>query len=275
MDNRRIVLSVEGRERYLNALREQGRAESTLQTYERSLRKLSEYLGDSALEKGSLENWRDWMLEMGYLPNTINMSLSIANGYLDFAGRRDLQLVEHVPVQEGGRPSLTRGEYLEMLRAARAQGKEKVYLLIKVFATTGICVQELPCVTAEAVEKGFARIGRGAQARTVCFTDGLRQELRDYCVKRGIATGPVFKSRAGEAVRRTAVTDSIRIFCKQAGLDAEKGNPRCLRQLYLATQDEIHRRLEARARREYEKLLEAEQRETAWNTQREYAQSII
>ena len=39
MDNRRIVLSVEGRERYLNALREQGRAESTLQTYERSLRK--------------------------------------------------------------------------------------------------------------------------------------------------------------------------------------------------------------------------------------------
>ena len=85
MDNRRIVLSVEGRERYLNALREQGRAESTLQTYERSLRKLSEYLGDSALEKGSLENWRDWMLEMGYSPNTINMSLSIANGYLDLS----------------------------------------------------------------------------------------------------------------------------------------------------------------------------------------------
>ena len=47
-------------------------------------------------------------------------------------------------------PELTRTEYLRLLQTARALGRERVYLLVKLFGTTGLTVQELEKVTVEA-----------------------------------------------------------------------------------------------------------------------------
>ena len=93
----------------------------------------------------------------------------------------------------------------------------------------------------------------------------LRRELLDYAGRRGITDGPVFATREGRAMNRTNVTDSIRRLCREAQVPEEKGNPRCLRRLYLDTWEGIRRSLEVLAEQSYELLLEEEQETAGWD----------
>ena len=66
-------------------------------------------------------------------------------------------------------------------------------------------------------------------------------------------------------MNRTNVTDSIRRLCREAQVPEEKGNPRCLRRLYLDTWEGIRRSLEVLAEQSYERLLEEEQETAGWD----------
>ena len=84
-----------------------------------------------------------------------------------------------------------------------------MYLLIKLFAQTGIAVQDLPLVTAEAVEDGDLVRGQAGES-PVKIPPALRAELRSYGNRRGVFSGSIFVNRNGEPVSRTNVSDSIR-----------------------------------------------------------------
>lgn len=264
-----VTLKAEEMQAFLDSLAAAGRTPSTLETYERSLRKLRDFHAGAPATRESLVEWHRWLQSEGYSASTVNLCASVANGFLSYIGRRDMLLEQRLGCEDNPRPTVTRREYLRMLRAARAEGKERVYLYFKVFATMGISVQELHLLTLEAVKLGsFSASGPDDDGlRTVMVPEGLREELIDYCRRTGVKEGPVFLSRKGVPVRRTAVSDSMRFFCVRVGLDSEKANPSCLRQLYYATQEKIRRNLEERAMREYARLLAAEQKETAWERQ--------
>ena len=81
------------------------------------------------------------------------MRLAAANGLMTYLGHRELQATAALPPPaEGERPELTRGEYLRLLSTARVLEKERLYLLVKVFGSTGLSVGELPRLTAEALD---------------------------------------------------------------------------------------------------------------------------
>ena len=245
---------------YLEYLEEQGRTASTIQTYGRSLHRLLEWLGeDGELNRESLREWRESMLGEGYSPSTVNTSLSVANGCLDYLGRRDLQFTAHLELPERQRPELSRKEYLAMLAAARNEGNERVYLLIKLFAQTGIGVQELKLVTVEAVKAGEFSAGSGEQTRRVRMHKALRRELLSYCGRSGVSSGAVFVGRSGKPLNRTAVSDMIRGCCERAGLRGGKANPRCLRRMYQDTVNSIRQKYVRRMELDYADLLDAEQ----------------
>lgn len=52
--------------------------------------------------------------------------------------------------------------------------------------------------------------------------------------------------------------------CREAGVPEEKGNPRCLRNLCRATQDNLYANLEQQLLQVYDMLLQAEQESTGW-----------
>lgn len=265
MDEAGVKLSLSDVDSYIAYLTGQGKPINTIRTYRRCIRSLAQYLGGTGtIGKGSLSGWRDALLADGYSAGTVKTSICVANGYLEFRGRRDLQMTDYPMPAERELPELTREEYLQMLRAARAAGKLRVYVLIKLFAQTGINVHDLTNVTVEAVTAGAVSSGSGPGARTVRLPDKLRQELLEYCRESGIQTGYVFQTQAGGELSRTAVSDSIRVLCRQAGLDDTKSNPRCLRRLYLATQAEIRRNMEELVWQEYAALIEEEDRAAAW-----------
>ena len=141
--------------RYLDSLAARGRRRETIQVYRPKLEAFYHFLPeDKRVAADTLELWRAALLREGYSPGTANTHVSAANGLLAYLGRRDLQLIGQLDTEEEIQPELSRTEYLRLLATARNLGRERTYLMVKVFALTGIRVSELNRVTVRAVEEG-------------------------------------------------------------------------------------------------------------------------
>ena len=122
------------------------------------------------------------LLAQGLMPSTVKLRISSVNGLLAFLELWKYQAQPPPwPNTEEVQPELTRSEYLRLLSAARALGKEQVYLLVKVFACTGVRVQDLPQVTVEAVQEGRLLLHK----QLVSLPPSLCDELLSYAGKKG------------------------------------------------------------------------------------------
>lgn len=135
--------------------------------------------------------------------------MSAANGLLAYLGRRDLQLIGQLDTEEEIQPELSRTEYLRLLATARNLGRERTYLMVKVFALTGIRVSELNRVTVRAVEEGRVLTACDGRAQYVLIPACLRKELTVYLRRVGITAGPVFVTLTAKKPGRTFTTPSV------------------------------------------------------------------
>ena len=251
--------------RYLDSLAARGRRRETIQVYRPKLEAFYHFLPeDKRVAADTLEFWRAALLREGYSHGTANTHVSAANGLLAYLGRRDLQLIGQLDTEEEIQPELSRTEYLRLLTTARNLGRERTYLMVKVFALTGIRVSELNRVTVRAVEEGRVLTACDGRAQYVLIPACLRKELTVYLRRVGITAGPVFVTRSGRPMRRTQVSGEIRTLCRDARVDGDKSNPRCLRRLYQVTQERIRDSVQILAEQAHERMLEEEQLTVGW-----------
>ena len=251
--------------RYLDSLAARGRRRETIQVYRPKLEAFYHFLPeDKRVAADTLELWRAALLREGYSPGTANTHVSAANGLLAYLGRRDLQLIGQLDTEGESQPELSRTEYLRLLATARNLGRERTYLMVKVFALTGIRVSELNRVTVRAVEEGRVLTACDGRAQYVLIPACLRKELTVYLRRVGITAGPVFVTRSGRPMRRTQVSGEIRTLCRDARVDGDKSNPRCLRRLYQVTQERIRDSVQILAEQAHERMLEEEQLTVGW-----------
>ena len=260
-----VQVSQEDIQKFLAAYEGLDRAEGTIQFYQRRLRRFYQDLPeDKTIRHDTMKNWQEKLLQDGYAPGSVNAFLSAANSYLDYIGHREYQLAGQLEPGNSPQPELSRTEYLRLLQTARALGKEKVYLLVKLFGSTSLTVQELPKVTAETVEAGKVTVVFSGVKSVVHIPEHLQKELLDYTRKNGILSGPVFCTKSGMPVNRTYVSAAIRNLCVNAGVPEEKGNPRCLKRLYQATRGVIESNISLLVDQAMERILEREQLEIGW-----------
>ena len=251
--------------RYLDSLVARGRRRETIQVYRPKLEAFYHFLPeDKRVAADTLELWRAALLREGYSPGTANTHVSAANGLLAYLGRRDLQLIGQLDTEEEIQPELSRTEYLRLLATARNLGRERTYLMVKVFALTGIRVSELNRVTVRAVEEGRVLTACDGRAQYVLIPACLQKELAVYLRRVGITAGPVFVTRSGRPMRRTQVSGEIRTLCRDARVDGDKSSPRCLRRLYQVTQERIRDSVQILAEQAHERMLEEEQLTVGW-----------
>lgn len=261
------VLTQEALESYLQSLVSKGCTKDTISNYRRSLERFFRWLPQGkALQANSAEQYQRYLFEeCKYMPRTVNMQMTPVNGVLAHLGLWGYQAMFQVPLDENDvQPELTRNEYLRLLSTAKALGKENLYLMVKVFATVGVAVQELSRVTVEAVRDG----------KVVTFPNRVRQEFRvppcvqkellEFAGEQGISTGPVFVSKSGKNVSRSRVTGMIQGLAQDACVAEEKCTPRCLRKLYQATQEHIQANAAVMIQMAYDRLLEQEQVTYGW-----------
>ena len=256
-------------ERFLTSYESLERAEGTYQFYRRKLRKFYEDLPeDKTIRHGTLESWRERLLREGYAPSTVNSFLSAANAFLDYIGHREYQLAGQLREDEKPPPpELSRAEYLHLLRTAKAMGKERVYLLMKVFATVGVLVQDVPEVTVEAVRAGRIVCGKNRTQQVLTVPKCLQKELLSFAERNGIRSGPVFLTRDGRPMHRTYISGVMKPVCEAAQLTDGRANPKGLRKLYLSTRAVIENNVALLVEQAMERQLEQEQLSIGWEEQ--------
>ena len=261
-----VVMDMDDAERSLNVWMSQGRANESQNIYRRGLRSRYNFLPeDKTIRPGTLEQWRDQMLEDGYSNSAVNGMLVAVNQFLEFVGHRELRLMDRLKVPRNPQPELTRGEYLRMLATAKAQGNEKIYLIVKIFACTGIYSQSLPMVTVENVKKGrFSVTYLGAQSM-FRIPPCLQRELLSFAESQNITTGPIFLTQLGTTPSHTYLSHSISNLCIAAKVPEEKGNPRCLRKLFLTTKASVEASFELFIEQTMDRQLDQEQLTVGWD----------
>lgn len=263
-----VPVTQAGIQGFLAAYGELDRAEGTIQFYQRKLQRFYQDLPeDKTVRADTMKNWQEKLLQDGYTPGSVNAFLSAANSYLDYIGHREYQLAGQLKEEKAPQPELSRGEYLHLLRTARELGKEKAYLLIKVFASTGLFAQELPEVTVEAIREGKIICNQNKYKQTVTVPACLQKELLDYAQKNGILSGSIFQTRDGRTMHRTYVPAAIRNICEEAKVPREKGTPKSLRKLYLSTKAGIESDISLLVEQAMERMAEQEQFTIGWEEQ--------
>lgn len=253
-------------ERFLTSYESLERAEGTYQFYRRKLRKFYEDLPeDKTIRHGTLENWQKKLLQEGYAPSTVNAFLSAANAFLDYIGHREYQLAGQLREErKPPPPELSRAEYFHLLRTAKAMGKERVYLLMKVFATTGLLAQDLQELTLEAVQAGRVVCGKNRKQQILTVPKCLQAELLSFAQRNDIRSGPIFLTRDGRPMHRTYISGVMKPVCEAAQLTDGRANPKGLRKLYLSNRAVIENNVALLVEQAMERQLEQEQLSIGW-----------
>lgn len=259
-----VPMTREQIEDYVAHRQDEDRTSESIQKYARDLDALYRFLPEEKrIYPETLSQWRGSLLGEGYAPRTVNSMVSVANSFLKWLGHRELQLTGQLNIAYD-QPELTRNEYLRLLSAARHLNKERTYLLVKVFTTVNITVLELPRLTVEAVRGDQVEFTANGVRYLAAIPSCLRDELLDYARRSCIASGPIFVTRTGKPLGRTAVTAYIQSLAQTARVAPEKSNPRCLHKLYQSTMDGIEAAVRVLAEQSHERLLEQEQLLVGW-----------
>ncbi|MGI6255989.1 MAG: tyrosine-type recombinase/integrase [Acutalibacter sp.] len=262
-DEEEIVVTKELIEAFLEDFAHLGRSPESVKSYRTRLETLYNMLPeDKRIRRNTLATWRMELLVRGYAPSTVNLSISATNSFVAWLGKREFQLsgtLERVPEKQ---PELSRAEYLRLLQTARMLNKRRLYLLIKTIALMGLSVDEIFSLTVESIQDGYVELSKDRGRRTI--PSFFQEELQEYVKDMGITQGPVFVTRNGRRMSRSAVFSMIRGLSREAHVEEEKCTPRCLQKLWRTTREQLQANIARMMEQTYERLLETEQLTVGW-----------
>ncbi len=264
-DSSYYVLTRSDIDLYLQDVASRGCKQGTLENYRRSLLNFFDWLPEGKqVSREKVYEYQEYLIGK-YTSRTVNMKMTAINGILGFLDLREYQSTVKASVDDTAiQPELSRNEYLRMLSAAKAIGDERLYLIIKLFGTTGIAVQEFDKVTVEAVRSGtivtFPNRNRLALRIPAC----VQSELLEYAKEKGVKSGPIFLTREGRPLGRTTLSNMVPHIARYAKVEESKCTPRCLQKLYAETWDTIKSNVNVMLQMTYDKLLEQEQVIYGW-----------
>ena len=219
-------------------LRAEERSAGTIENYLRHIRAFSRWLDGRDVTKAAAAAWKAHLVSAGYAPATINAMRGSLNRFLALAGWRDCQVkalrLQRRLFRDDSR-ELTRAEYDRLLNTARAQGRERLALLMETICATGIRVSEVRCLTVEAVQRGRAEIALKGKIRTILIPSKLRKKLLKFARKNKTVSGEIFLTRNGNGMSRKQIWAEMKALCKAAGVAPSKVFPHNLRHLFART----------------------------------------
>lgn len=223
---------------YSRYLRAEERGAGTVEKYLRDVRAFARWLDGRPVSRERAAGWKAHLLDTGYAPATINSMLAALNGLFRFLGWDECR-VKFLKVQRrlfrDTSRELTRAEYARLLDAARAQGRERLALLMEAICATGIRVSEIRYITVEAARHGRAEISLKGKIRTILLPAKLCRKLLQYARKQKTVSGEIFLTGNGNSLSRRQIWAELKRLCKYAGVEASKVFPHNLRHLFATT----------------------------------------
>ena len=211
------------------------RAAATEEKYLRSLRAFAHWLGDSPVSRETVTGWKEFLLAQGRAPATVNGALAALNGLFRFLGWEDCRAkflkVQRRLFRDQAR-ELTRADYNALTTAAKAQGRERLALLMEAICATGIRVSEVRYLTVEAAKAGRAVISLKGKIRTILIPNKLCRKLLKYAKQQKIAFGEIFLTKSGKSISRRQIWAEMKRLSQYAGVEPSRVFPHNLRHCF-------------------------------------------
>ncbi len=232
-----MIITKELIERFKNYLIEEEKSSATLEKYIHDITAFFVWLSGCEITKKLMLRYKEYLIE-NYAPASVNSVLSSLNSFFDFSERHELK-VKMLKIQKQifleREKELTKTEYERLLDAAKLRKNERLYYLMQTICASGIRVSELKSITVETVRAGKAMIKCKGKMRVVILPKELCTMLREYANKQKISSGPLFITKTGKPLDRSAIWKMMKALCESAGVPKEKVFPHNLRHLFART----------------------------------------
>lgn len=224
-------------DRFVTFLWEEEKARATIEKYRRDVKTFADFAGQQPLTKELCSIYKERLCEK-YKPASANSILSSLNRFLDFIGCPQLKL-KKLKIQRkifcAKEEELTKVEYERLVKTARANGNERLALILETICATGIRVSELKYITTAALRDKNAEIRLKGKVRSILLPEDLIKKLRKYCKAHGVGGGYVFVTKGGKPVDRSNIWREMKALCREAGVAGRKVFPHNLRHLFART----------------------------------------
>ena len=224
-------------EKFKNYLIDEEKSKATIEKYIRDLTVFVSWLGTSQLSKTKVLEYKEYIITK-YAPASVNSILSSLNSFFTFACEYGLK-VKNLKIQKQifakNEKELTKAEYNRLLMAAKADGNQKLYLLMQTICATGIRVSELKYITAQALKDGRADVNMKGKMRVIIIPQDLCKMLKKYTAEQKISSGSIFVTKTGRPLDRTNIWKIMKSLCESANVDKGKVFPHNLRHLFART----------------------------------------
>lgn len=213
------------------------KSKATIEKYIRDLTVFGCWLGGAELNKTKVLGYKEYIISK-YAPASVNSILSSLNSFFDFIGEYGLK-VKNLKIQKQifakNEKELTKAEYDRLLAAAKAEGNQKLNLLMQTICATGIRVSELKYITVEVLKDGWADVNMKGKLRVIIIPKELCRMLKKYAAEQKISSGSIFVTKTGRPLDRTNIWKLMKSLCESANVDKGKVFPHNLRHLFART----------------------------------------
>lgn len=225
-------------EQFQEKMEQDEKSRATIEKYVRDLNAFLVYVGEKEIvNKEIVISYKEQLVHQ-YAESSVNSMLAALNSFFKNCGWYDC-LVKSLKVQRAAfRPcerELTREEYYHLLKAAKKQGKQRLYLLMETICATGIRISELQYITVETLYSRRAKVSLKGKIRMIILPANLCRELKRYVKEAGITSGSIFITRNGKPLDRSNVLHDMKALCEEADVARDKVFPHNLRHLFACT----------------------------------------
>lgn len=222
-------------EDFTEQMQNEEKAPGTIRLYRGQITRFLDWLDDNNIEEPGQDSLLAYKKEMSETKSIsyTNNAMTVINKFLGFSGV-DAH-AKQIKTQSKGsnNETLSRSDYERLLRWAKKMDKERLYLIMKTLAGTGIRIEELKYITVEAVQgRGSITVTNKGKTREIVISKDLRKLLRAYCKDNDITSGIIFHGRGDKPLDPSRIWRELKEVAGQARVKKSKVHAHSFRHLF-------------------------------------------
>lgn len=231
MENAVNTITEKDLEAYKNYLFSKGHTKSTIEKYVYDAGVFGKFIKNKKITPKVLDSFKNKRLKNYTVIGARSVIFNV-NTYLNYieCPYKIEQIEPTNQKRDVSKTAITKEEYLEILKAIKRSGNDRLYLIVESICAAGLKLSEIQYLTVEAVIKSRVEL---PNHNSIYLPKNLRDDLLEYCRDNDIFMGAILVTKNGTVPDKGNVSRELKSICGVAGIDPERVSTKTLRDYYL------------------------------------------